>query len=231
MGDMQSRLHFDHSQDEVPGVTSFFFTVDPKIEFQAGQFLQYKIDLPNPDERGGARYFTISSSPHDLFIQLTTRFAPEHGSAFKAFLKTMQPGTAIEVSGPSGSFTYPDPQQAAVFIAGGIGITPFHSIIKDLDDRQVDAPITLLYSNRDENFPFKTFFDEQMQKHPTLKVIYETNRLDAQGIKKHVPDLQTPLFYLSGPKPMVEGLEQILAEIGVSKEHIKTDYFPGYTQI
>jgi ferredoxin-NADP reductase len=116
-----------------------------------------------------------------------------------------------------------------VFIAGGIGITPFRSMIKYLLDTNTDLPITLLYTtNEDDTFLFQDLF-EKAKKQIGLQTIYiESNQINEQTVRKYIPDITKPIFYISGPQAMVETFREKLEKIGIDETHIKTDLFSGY---
>lgn len=223
---------------ETEDIDTFVFTPEEPISFQPGQYLRYVLDHPHADERGIKRYFSIASAPSERTIQLTTRFA-EKSSSFKLALRKLKPGSEIEAMGPMGDFTYPHPEKQAVFLAGGIGITPFRSILVELaHNNTFQAPITLLYANRTGDIAFRELFDKMALEHPQFKVIYvvsddpswtgEKGRINEDLIHKYVPDLQTPLFYVSGPEPMVEAMSAMLQGINIPKSQIEEDFFPGY---
>lgn len=224
------------------GIMSFWFEPARKFVFNAGQFLEYTLPHPHTDNRGMRRYFTIASSPTEDLTLLTTRFFPQ-SSSFKTALRTLRPGREITIFSPEGDFVLPaDEKQPLVFIAGGIGITPFRSMIKYLLDENQPRPVTLLYSARaPEDFAFRELFDEAKTK-LGLKVVYTvTNQqigsswegriglIDENLIRDSVSDLENSLFYVSGPQPMVEEFRKMLANMGIIQAKIKTDYFPGYT--
>lgn len=152
------------------------------------------------------------------------------GSSFKNALQELKVGESIEISAVEGDFTVEDATQEYIFIAGGIGITPFHSILKEADHAGVKLNVTLLYSNRDANVPYKAELEAMQKNNPALKIHYITapGRIDETSIKKLVPGLQKPLFYISGPEPMVKSLAKVVEEMGVPAEHVKLDDFPGY---
>src|SRR3989338_6724385 len=129
---MRSSLTLEKIINETPEVKSYYFVADAPINFKAGQFLKYFLSHPESDQRGVSRYFTISSAPQEKTIMMTTKFVPGDGSSFKQALLKIAPGDHIEAEGPSGSFTYQDHLQEVVFVAGGIGITPFRAILMDL---------------------------------------------------------------------------------------------------
>lgn len=223
----------------VKSVTSFIFEPATTLVWQAGQFLRYHLTNPMADQRGEDRYFTIASSPHEGNIILTTRFVPDDsstpGSTFKKDLQGLQIGDVVEAEGPAGEFIITDPRKEYIFIAGGIGITPFRAILFDLDHHQKPINVTLLYANRDNNIVFKEELEALLPNYPNLQIHYfiDPQRIDEQAIRKSVPDLPAgrQVYYVSGPKPMVEAMEKLLKEMGITEDHIKHDYFPGYKSI
>lgn len=227
------RLTLINKKEETSNCISFIFNNDEGIEWQAGQFLRYHLDDPQPDERRTERYFTIASAPFEKNIMITTRVVPGDGSTFKRDLQQLTIGDTIDASGPSGSFTIEQPYQEYVFIAGGIGITPFRSILLDLDHRQLPLNITLLYANRDTNIVFRQEIESLQQKYPLFNAYFliDPQRVDEQTIKQHVPEYDKRTYLVSGPEPMVVGIESMLQSMGIAKEKIKRDYFPGYQGI
>src|SRR5687768_15111575 len=114
----------------------FTFRWQPSEEFSytAGQYIKMTLEHEDADDRGDMRFFTLSSSPTEGHLAHTTKFNPE-GSSFKEALKDLQPGAEAEMTGPNGEFTLPeDDQQPMVWVAGGIGVTPYRSMIKWLVD-------------------------------------------------------------------------------------------------
>ena len=225
---MRYSLTLEKIINETPEVKSYYFVADAPINFKAGQFLKYFLSHPESDQRGVSRYFTISSAPQEKTIMMTTKFVPGDGSSFKQALLKLAPGDHIEAEGPSGSFTYQDHLQEVVFVAGGIGITPFRAILVDLDQQNINPPITLLYANRTSDASFKNLFAELTKKHNRLKVDYVTGLITEDTLKSHLINHPSAVFYLSGPEPMVESLKKSLENLGLPANQIKTDYFPGY---
>lgn len=224
------KLTFIDKRVEVGDAVSFFFKPEKPFFWQAGQYLHYKIDDPNADERKTDRYFTISSAPHEGEIYLTTRLLAEKRSTFKNNLDNLKTGDIIQAEGPDGDFTVTDTSAQFVFIAGGIGITPYWSILLDLDHKTLPMNITLLYANKNYDFVFKDKLEELAQKHSTfqIKYIVDPQKIDQTLIKENVPDLSKPIFYISGPEPMVKSTEKMLLEMGIPDNRIKRDFFPGY---
>lgn len=225
-------------EHETAGVESFRFQPEARIEFKAGQYLRYTLNHGDPDNRGVSRFFTIASAPSEGFIMVTTRLSTP-GSSFKRALTALKEGAVVEAAGPYGQFVYSDYEVPAVFVAGGIGITPFRSILVDLSSRQLEPDITLLYANNTPNIAFQQLFDQLSARHSHFKVIYTVSepnadwrgsvgRIDEHFIGQHAPLARDPLFYVSGPKGMVDATAKTLGTIGVGADRIKQDFFPGY---
>lgn len=132
----------------------FYFWAGRPLRWKAGQYLHYILNHPNPDDRGVERYFSIASAPHEKNVMLTTRFAPK-GSSFKKTLKKLKPGDVIEAREKGGDFILDHRKKMFVFIAGGIGITPFRAILLDLDRNRKPLNVQLLYTNRNNDFPYR----------------------------------------------------------------------------
>lgn len=228
---MKFVLH--NKKEAAPNIISFIFKPNYPFVWKAGQFLRYYLKDPKADERGVHRYFTIASAPYEDVIMLTVRFDPNDGSTFKKGLKNLKPGQTIEAEGPGGQFILDDPQKKYVFITGGIGITPFRSILLDLDHKSLPINVILLYANRDENIVFKEELEALLTKHPNFKIYYfvDPQRIDEQTIHHLASNFQHPIYYVSGPKPMVEAMENILDGMDIPKDRVRKDYFPGYEEI
>jgi ferredoxin-NADP reductase len=210
-------------------IFSFIFVPERPLQWKAGQYLHYFLNHPNPDDRGVERYFSIASAPHEKHVMLTTRFAPK-GSSFKKALKKLKPGDAIDAREVGGDFVFDHRRKAFVFIAGGIGITPFRAILLDLDRNGKPLNGQLLYANRINDFPYRQELEALKKRHPEFRIDYvvSPNRIDEKTIAKFVPDMDTPVFYVSGPEPMVESMDKTLKKLGVSRKRVKNDFFPGY---
>lgn len=211
-------------------VMIFKFSSQKELRFRAGQYLRYELPHDDPDDRGIFRFFTISSAPHEEKIYITTRVLKEGGSSFKKKLSALGPGDSIYAYGPSGDFTLQHEDIPALFIAGGIGITPFRSIILDLFHNNRLKDIYLLYCTGDKIIPFKDTFDGIAQEDKGLNISYVVypKLCDLDLIEKEVPDFKDRLIYISGPIGMVKSIENTLKDEGISEKNIKLDYFPGY---
>ena len=217
-------------RSETEDVTSFIFRSDAPLKWQAGQFLHYSLPHADPDERGVSRYFTIASAPFEGQVMLTTRFATERGSSFKRALRKLPLGAAVDAGEPDGDFVVGDLDHEHIFIAGGIGVTPFRAILLDLDHRELPINATLLYANRNPDFVYKAEMDRLAGRHPRLVVRYlvSPERVTQSSIRGVSADLAKPIFHVSGPEPFVEALGTMLTGLGVPDGQVKSDFFPGY---
>lgn len=219
-------------QKIAPDTYDFIFKQDKKLNYLPGQYMEWTYAHKNPDQRGVRRYFTLSSSPTEQDLKIGIKFYP-NASSFKQSLVSSNSGDTIIASQLSGEFTLPkDSSQKLAFIAGGIGVTPFRSMIKYLLDQDEKRDIILLYSNKTaKDIVYKALFN-QANKKLGIKTIYintETEGfIDDKKIKKEVPDFKDRIFYISGPHSMVDAFEKTLKEMGLSNRQIKIDFFPGY---
>jgi len=223
-----------------PNIISFFFETAPKIKYIPGQFLEWTVPHANPDGRGLRRWFTIASSPTEKYIQLTTRFA-DKSSTLKTALRDLKVGNHIWAHGLEGDFVMPsDKTKALVLIAGGIGITPFRSMIKYLLDRGEARDITVLYAAKKvEDLVFVDLLNEAKEAFGAkiIPVLSEpdqewtglTGQINKELLTAQIPSIKKSEVFVSGPEPMVETLSQTLREIGVPNGSIHQDFFPGYT--
>ncbi|KND47676.1 MAG: NAD-dependent oxidoreductase [Parcubacteria bacterium C7867-006] len=222
-------------------VYEFEWKLDQKFNFKSGQYLEWTLGHKNPDQRGNRRYFTIASSPTEENLKLGVKFY-NNSSSFKKKLGSLNAGDKIIASQLSGEFILPeDKNKKLVFIAGGIGITPFRSMVKNLLDFGQNRDIVLFFSNRTPtDIVYKDIFDQA--KVYGLKTIYAVNDLagtvieddmkigfvDEKMIRDNVPDFADRMFYISGPHGMITAFESTLAKMGVKSSNIKTDFFPGF---
>jgi ferredoxin-NADP reductase len=214
-----------------PGIYEFVFGPDRKVDFKAGQYLEWTKPHSPSDTRGNRRYFTIASSPTENDIHLGVRFY-EPSSSYKKSLQEMKVGEKLVAGQLSGDFVLPqDKSKKLVFIAGGIGITPFRSMIKYLLDQNEKRDVVLIYSNETEDeVAYRSVFDDAARK--GMKVVYfyskQSGRLNPEKLKQEVPDLDQRHFYISGSHGFVAAVEDMLHDLGVPRSKIKTDFFPGY---
>lgn len=222
-------LEFRRKEIVARNTWSLYFEPLSKFNFIPGQYLEWTYPHKNPDVRGIRRYFTIASSPGEKNIMVTIRVS-EKGSSFKSAILKMKKGEQIIAFGPQGDFVLPkDKDSPLVFIAGGIGITPFRSIIEFLLKNREKKDIVLLYSNSAaSDVAFKDVFERAKEIGvKTYYIITERDGyIDEKMIKEKIPDYRDRTFYVSGPELMVEVFKEMLSKMKV--KWIKTDYFPGY---
>lgn len=213
-------------------VVTFNFQPEVTVQWEPGQYFHYVLNHENSDDRGLERWFTISSAPFENQISITTRFA-EKGSSFKNALNNMNIGDTIDGDGPEGDFILGDLSKNHVFIAGGIGITPFRSMLVQLMHEGLQINCNLLYANRDENYVFYDELQKISESQNNFKIHKFTGdeRIEEKDLTPIYPDLNEPIYYVSGPKPMVEHYEKLLIGLGVEKANIKLDDFPGYEDV
>jgi len=227
-------------QESAHDVYNFAFAPDRKLAFAPGQYMEWTLGHSHSDDRGNRRYFTIASSPTENEVHLGVKFYPQ-SSTFKQALAAMKTGDKISASHIAGNFVLPkDQRKKLVFIAGGIGVTPFRSMVQYLLDKKEQRSIVMFYSNKaSADIAYKDVFD-RAEAELGIKTIYAvTNEktpppgmyngsLNAQLIAGQVPDYRDRTFYISGPHAMVEAFEKTLHEMGVSRLKIKSDFFPGF---
>lgn len=226
-------LKLKEKKQETPDVISFIFDPDELITWKAGQFLHYVLHHEPTDDRGSDRWFTISAAPSEKHISITTRITNEKGSSFKNSLNNLKIGDVIEFSNLEGHFTLEDPNKNYIFIAGGIGITPFRSIIKELDLNKKPINITLLYANRDQDIVFKDELEEISKRNQNFKInyIFSPEHIDENKIQSLTPDFKEKMIYVSGPEQMVDSIFETLKKMGTPETNLKGDWFPGYQGI
>ncbi len=227
------------------GIYDFIFKTDKALDFRPGQYMEWTLGHAPSDSRGNRRYFTIASSPTESNLRLGVRFY-EQSSTFKKAMRAMKPGDEIMAGELAGDFTLPeDPSKKLAFVAGGIGITPFRSMIKYLSDKNEKRDVVLLYASRAaDEIVYHDVFDEANRK-LGIKTIYaitgtesrdipERNgnysygKMDPELLKNEVSDYRERIFYISGTHKMVTAFKKILRDIGVPQTQIKTDFFPGF---
>jgi ferredoxin-NADP reductase len=225
-----------------PDSVDFIFSPNQKFAYTPGQYIELTLPHSKTDNRGDRRYFTLASSPTEKDIRFGIKFYKE-GSSYKKALLAVNEQTTIVASQVSGDFVLPrDIKQKLVFIAGGIGITPFRSMTKFLVDTKQKRDVTLLYSARtNDDFAYRNLFEEARSEIGLNTIYFVTDEevrgdnkylrhqfIDERAIRNEVPDYRKCHFYISGTHPMVKALQEILSNLGVPKHQIKIDYFPGY---
>ena len=233
MSSMAVTAHLIDRATVAQGTGAFTFRLDGDLPFTAGQTVDITIPSPlHSDEKGNARTFSITSSPADLpSITIATRLT---GSAFKRTLLDGPIGMPVEVDGPYGSFTlHNKASRPALLLAGGIGITPFRSIVKDATERRLAHRLVLLYSNRSQDAT--AFLDDlngwaRVNANVRIVPVYTDTSgfVTAETIARETPDLPSAIAYAAGPDPFVRAMRQALLDAGVDPDDIRTEEFPGY---
>lgn len=222
-------------------IVDFVFKPAKKVAFIPGQYMEWTLAHPHTDSRGNRRYFTIASSPTEETIRLGVKFY-EKGSSYKKALYNLNQQMSIVGAQLSGEFILPkNGNQKLVFIAGGIGITPYRSFLKYLVDTKEQRDIVMFYSNKTaDEIAYKDVFDAA-EKELGIRTVYtltdtvnlpqgwsgKLGRITSGMIAEEVPDYSERLFYLSGPHAMVTGYEEVLKSMGLKSKQIKKDFIPG----
>jgi ferredoxin-NADP reductase len=233
------------------GTMSFTFAKPPDWTFQAGQFVDISlIDPATTDAEGDTRGFSLSSAPSEDVITITTRL---RDSAFKRNLQQMPLGTQVRVEGPFGVLTMEDESRSAVVLTGGIGITPFRSILVEAASRGgLRQRVVLIHSNRrPDDAPFLEELFQLAQADTNLSFVPTMTDADASGdwsgergpidlalLRRHLQDVShaiyflegdgEPIYYLTGPPGLVRSLRVVLQEAGIDERDIRTEEFTGY---
>lgn len=209
------------SYDEVGNIRTFVFETGG-TSWKPGQYQTYKLAQVEGDDDAKQRFFTIASAPSEAEIHISTRVSD---SAFKQALNSLKPGDVIEAHDVDGDFTWED-DQPVVLVAGGIGVTPYRSILLERSKQGQPLNAHLLYFGRDDNFAFRGEFDELVKRHSELKIDYIVGeQISADNILRYALEAKEQTTYLSGPEPMVDAVGEDLKAKGVN---LKQDWFPGY---
>jgi ferredoxin-NADP reductase len=210
-----------------------------EVDFRAGQYFWVELpDRGHQDEKGLRRHISVVTSPTERgVLGLCTRL---RDTAFKTTLAELEVGDEVEVEEPKGDYRLPeDTSRDYVFVAGGIGITVFRSMLRYIADTGEPYRVTLVYSNRDrESTPFLDELQELEGRIPGLKLVLtmteddgwdgETRRVDAEMLRDHLGELGAHTFLVAGPPPMVEAVVEQISGAGVPDEQVLPDRFSGY---
>lgn len=222
---------------ETKDTKSFFFKANTNFSYIPGQYVYITLPKLNyPDPRGETRDFTIASSPTEKdSIRITTKIRQESG--YKKTLDELKIGDSIEAKGPYGSFVLDSSFNKTnnIFLAGGIGITPFRSFIKFNVDKKLNIPMHLIYSNTDENeITFKDELIKLEKENDFLKIDFyisgKEGHLDEIKLKGLILDslLIKSKYWIVGPPTFVTAMESVLEKLGVSSDKIRVEKFTGY---
>ncbi len=236
------RIKLIGREEIADGTMAFHFEKPPKLEFAAGQFLDLTlIHPPEIDAAGVSRTLTIASAPFENELMFAMRM---RDTAFKRVLRRLTPGDEVLIDDPVGVFTlHRDFSRSAAFLAGGIGITPFLSILRQVTHDKLSHLIYLFYSNRrpedaaflkelyalegrNSTFTFIPIMTQLWQSQHNWNG--EIGYLGTDLISRHLGSLTGPKYYIAGPPPMIESTRQKLLDHGVKRDDINADSFEGY---
>ena len=231
-----------HREEVAEGTMAFHFEKPSEFKFKAGQFADVTlIDPPETDAEGNTRTFSIASPPFEKELVFTTRM---RDTAFKRSLKKVPLATDVKIGSAAGSFTlHKNRAKPAVFLAGGIGITPFLSIVRQAHHDRLPHKLFLFYSNRrPEDTPFLDTLQNLEKTNPNFHLICtmtemsksrkewkgEIVPIDQEMLSRHLATLPGPIYYSAGPPAMVAGMKEMLVRAGIDEDDIRTEDFAGY---
>jgi ferredoxin-NADP reductase len=229
-------------EEVAEGTIAFHFDKPSGFDFKAGQSADVTlIDPPDTDAEGNTRTFSIASPPFEDELVFTTRM---RDTAFKRSLNKVPLATGVKIGSAAGSFTlHRNSAKSAVFLAGGIGITPFLSIVRQANHDRLPHKLYLFYSNRrPEDAAFLHTLQNLEKTNPNFRLICtmtemskskkdwkgETALIDKEMLSKHLAVLQGPIYYIAGPPAMVAAMRQTLVDAGVEEDDIRAEEFAGY---
>jgi ferredoxin-NADP reductase/nitrite reductase/ring-hydroxylating ferredoxin subunit len=237
-----------HSKEKLQGTDVMKFRIARGgIDYTAGQYAFFKLDRISGDAKGPIRHFSIASSPTEQdHILISTRI---RDTQYKQKLASLKEGAKILVWGPEGDFVlHDDYSKPAVFLSGGIGVTPFRSMIKYATDKQLPIKITMFDSNKNQqNILYKEEFDRWAEQNKNFKVIYavteeeqeainsnwsgERGRIGKLMLERHLSkgEIGNAIFYICGPPGMLKAMQELLQkEMQIPKDRFKVEAFTGY---
>jgi len=217
-------------------IKSFRFLRPETLSYKPGQFMFVTIKA---DGKELSKHFSMSSSPTEKgHIEFTKKLTE---SEFSTALKALEEGDWARIDAPYGKFTFEGEHEKIGLLGGGIGITPLRSICRYCTDKRLDTKVTLLYGNRSESdIAFKEELETMQGQNANLKVVFTLNEpssrwkgatgiIDAELVKKEIPDYEETVFYTCGPPMMVETMEKLVEKLGLPKTQLNREYFTGYT--
>ncbi len=233
---------FVNRESVAEGTMAFRFLKPPGFQFKAGQAMNVTLqNPPETDGKGNARTFSIVSAPFEDSLMIATRM---RDSAFKRVLRAIPAGAKLQLRGPAGQFILDDGSAGpAVFLAGGIGITPFVSMLRQAAHDGLARRLYLFYSNRrPEDTAFLGELQRLQTRNPNCRFIGtmtemgksaqlwsgETGFIDKDMLVRSIDDISAPTYYIAGPPAMVAAMQAMLVGAGVEAEQIRTDEFYGY---
>lgn len=223
------------------------------LNYKAGQYAV--VDLgTREDPEGPVRSFTIASSPTEEYILISTRI---RDTPFKNKLANLEVGSLVKITAPLGKFVLPedDNSRPVVFLSGGIGVTPFRSMVKYATDKQLPIKIMMFDSNRnEENILYKEAFNDCVSANKNLEIVHtitgegdevsssssstvnydwkrERGFINKVMLTKYMSteELDNSIFYICGPPGMLKAMQKLLQDdLLIPKDRIKIEVFTGY---
>lgn len=224
------------------GTTAFHFEKPSRFDFKAGQSVDLTLsNPPETDAEGNTRTLSIASPPFENRLMFATRM---RNTAFKRSLRKVPLGTEVKIDPPMGSFTlHKNSAKAAVFLAGGIGITPFLSIVRQADHDRLPHKLHLFYTNsRPEDAAFLDDLQTLERTNSNFQLVCtmtemseskkewkgETGLINQEMLSRHLAILQGSIYYIAGPPAMAADLRKMLVAANVDEDDIRTEDFAGY---
>lgn len=229
------RATITHIEKVTPNIYTYWLRPERRVRFDAGQFIEIFIPHSPVDNRGDWREFSLSSSPNDPELSITTNFF-DNGSSYKNALKRIVPGTTVTFKEPMGDFVLPkDPTIPLVFVAAGLGTMPYVSMITWLKQRSEQRPIQLIHSvSRQADFLFDSVWEDYnldfvpIVTRPDATWPGKTGRLDVARLLEFIGSVDSKLIYLAGPQSLIEPMFNNLLATGIPRSQLLLDYYPGY---
>ena len=218
---------------------AFHFEKPAGFDYRAGQFGDITLlNPPRTDDEGNIRGFSLASAPFEDDLVMATRL---RNSAFKQVLRDLPVHQMVSLDAPYGDFVLHRTQSTpAVFLIGGIGVTPVRSMIAQATHERTDHRLLLIHANRTPlDAPFRADFERLEDENPNFRYVLtvsepprdwqgEVGHIDEAMLRRHVDDLDAPAYYLSGPAGMVKAMRTLLVDADVNEDHIRTEEFSGY---
>jgi ferredoxin-NADP reductase len=236
---MKTNIKLIRKETIAEGTMAFHFNKPEGFSFRAGQFADFTlINPPETDSEGDTRGFSLASAPFEPDIVVATRM---RDTAFKRVLKNLPIGSELKLDAPYGNFTLHKAEATpAVFLIGGIGVTPVRSMIAQATHDKTTHRIILLHASRaPADLPFKSDFEQLARENSDFAYVMtiqtapdgwqgERGFIDAEMVKRYVPDLHKPIYYLCGPEDMVGAMWELLEGFDINEDNIRTEQFTGY---
>ena len=225
---MSATLTLKEKEHLIDNIWAFRFMPSEPLGWIAGQYISVELPHDHPDGKGITRWFTISSAPYEGFFQITTRVTD---SSFKRALAALPIGGQLTMlDEPHGNFVWQDSDKPLVFVAGGIGITSFRSILRQRAHDHLPLKVQVIYGNRTDDIAFKEELDGYAASDPNFTVEYVIGEpLTVARITESVPRLNESLVYISGPTTMAMKLSAELKTAGLPRDQLKEDFYPSYS--